>query len=629
MCGIAGKVRFAGPPVAEADVIRMRDTLAHRGPDDAGLYLSPDRRVGLGNRRLAILDLSPRGHQPMNYQNRYWITFNGEIYNFLDKKRKLEREGFTFHSDTDTEVILALYVQYKEKCIQHLRGMFAFAIYDEQEQVLFCARDRLGKKPFKYYVDNNVFLFASELKAILTQPEYHTEIDYTAVHHYLTLQYVPAPLTGFKNIHKLEPGHWLKIDIKQRQLQKERYWQLHFEPKLNLSEREWQEQILAKLRESVRLRLISDVPLGALLSGGLDSSAIVALMSEGTSQVRTFSIGFKETTHNELPYAREVAKRFGTQHTEFIVEPKAIEVLPTLIEHFEEPFADSSALPTYYLSTMTRQHVTVALNGDGGDENFAGYPRYSVQKFALWYQHAHSLHRALLAPIITGANRLFPTPLLEKARRFSDTLCLPYTRRYAAYIGYFLQHQKRSLYADDFSEKLDAPPTEDLLAQVFSQSKASDKLDQTLFTDVNTYLPDDLLVKMDIASMAVGLEARSPLLDHELMELTASMPSSLKLKGFLQGKYIFRKALHDILPPSALERRKQGFSPPLAAWLRGELKEFLYDTLLSSSSITHSFLKAPVMQELTNQHLQRHADHSKSLWVLLMLELWMRRFFPS
>lgn len=629
MCGIAGKIRLAGAPVTEAEIVRMRDALSHRGPDDAGLYLSPDHKVGLGSRRLAIVDLSERGHQPMSYQNRYCITYNGEVYNFPALKAELETAGYTFHSYTDTEVILALYAKYGKACVNHLRGMFAFAIYDQEKQQLFCARDRLGKKPFKYYFNGNVFLFASELKAILTQSEYRREIDYTAIHHYLTLQYVPAPLTGFKHIYKLAPGHSLTLDIPTRKIHKEQYWKLSFEPKLEMSEDEWRQRILEKLRESVRLRLISDVPIGAFLSGGLDSSAIVALMSETTSRVKTFSIGFNESTHNELPYAKEVAQHFGTQHTEFVVAPKAAEVLPSLVDHFEEPFADSSALPTYYLSKLTRQQVTVALNGDGGDENFAGYPRYSVQKFALWYERFLPLHTHLISPAISASAHLLHTPLLEKAKRFSQALPLDYTHRYAAYIGYFLQAQKQTLYTDEFFEACKTSPTEDLLSQAFARSHASDKIDQTLFTDITTYLPDDLLVKMDIATMAVGLEGRSPLLDHEFMELTARLPSSYKLRGFLQRKYIFRRALTGLLPNSVIERSKQGFSPPLAAWLRGELKELLYDTLLSSKAASRSFLKTSSVQALADAHTSRASDNSKFLWVLLMLELWLQRFFPA
>ncbi|MEK9173859.1 MAG: asparagine synthase (glutamine-hydrolyzing), partial [Patescibacteria group bacterium] len=320
----------------------------------------------------------------MRYLDRYEIVFNGEIYNFQEKRAELVTKGYSFVSQSDTEVILALYAEYGKNCVDHLRGMFAFTIYDEQDQTLFCARDRVGKKPFKYYLDDKVFLFGSELKAILTQPEYDRSPDYEAIHHYLTLQYVPAPLTGFRGIKKLEPAHHLFINLKTREIEKKRYWKLDYSTKWNLSEKSWKQKILEKLDESVRLRMISDVPLGAFLSGGIDSSAVVALMAKNSSSpIKTFSIGFKEDAYNELPYARMVAEKFKTHHTEFVVEPDAIELLPLLVRQYEEPFADSSALPTYLVSKLTREHVTVALNGDGGDENFVGYSRYSAFQISI------------------------------------------------------------------------------------------------------------------------------------------------------------------------------------------------------------------------------------------------------
>lgn len=371
----------------------MGKALHHRGPDDSGSYLSRERKVGLSFRRLAIIDLSEKGHQPMNYKNRYWIVFNGEIYNFQEKRTELEREGYLFTSHSDTEVILALYDKYGTDCLVHLRGMFAFTIYDEQTGVLFCARDRVGKKPFKYYQDGEVFIFASELKAILTQPEYKKEPDFVAIHHYLTYQYCPAPLTGFKNIKKLEPGHFLLLNTRTGQLQKECYWKLDYTKKLHLSEKKWIKLIREKLSESVRIRMISDVPLGAFLSGGVDSSAVVAYMTEHSKEpIKTFSIGFKEEKFNELPYAKKIAKQFNTRHTEFIVESKAIEILPMLVKQYEEPYADPSALPTFYLSKLTREHVTVALNGDGGDENFAGYNSYQIFKWTLLYEPLSFFH---------------------------------------------------------------------------------------------------------------------------------------------------------------------------------------------------------------------------------------------
>src|SRR6185369_15049890 len=372
MCGIAGKISFSSQNVSEQEIETMNDAIRHRGPDDSGIYISPDKKVGFGHRRLSIIDLSPLGHQPMRYMDRYEIIFNGEIYNFQEQKAVLEKDGYTFASHSDTEVILALYDKYGKECLQYLRGMFAFAIYDEHKNTLFCARDRVGKKPFKYYMNDTVFLFASELKAILIQPEYHKEPDYLAIHHYLTLQYVPAPLTGFKGISKLEPAHYLLIDLKTRAVEKERYWKLDYAKKQELSETEWKKRILDKLEESVKLRMLSDVPIGAFLSGGIDSSAIVALMAKNSqTAIKTFSIGFEDEKFNELKYARIIADTFMTDHTEFIVKPDAIQLLPMLVRQYEEPYADSSALPTYYVAKLTRDHVTVALNGDGGDENFA------------------------------------------------------------------------------------------------------------------------------------------------------------------------------------------------------------------------------------------------------------------
>lgn len=578
----------------------MTAAIAHRGPDGEGIYMSSDGKVGLGHRRLAIIDLSPAGAQPMNYKDRYWIVFNGEIYNFQEEKRSLEERGYQFNSHSDTEVILALWDAYQEKCLDHLRGMFAFALYDAHEQILFCARDRVGKKPFKYYLDSNVFLFASELKAILTQPEYQREPDPLAIEHYLTLQYCPASLTGFKNIKKLEPGHYLKVDIKQGKVEKKRYWQLDFSNKLNLTEEEWEERILNQLREATRLRLVSDVPLGAFLSGGLDSSAVVGLMSElGPSPVKTFSIGFSEGSHNELPYARVVADYFKTDHTEFVVTPKTAEILPEIARHYEEPFADSSAIPSWYVSQLTRAHVTVALNGDGGDENFAGYDRYSIQKFSLWYERRKWLQR--LGRGAAGLARSFrPTTLTDRAARFAHTAQEDYRARYLNYVAYFPPSQA----------------TREWFWQKFN-THVQERLDQTLLLDIETYLPDDLLVKIDMATMAHSLEGRSPFLDHKFMELCAQVPIDLKLRGLTRRKYILKKAVGRLLPTDVIKRPKHGFSVPIAAWLRRELKDFAYHTLRNNE----------VGKQLLDEHNRTRVNQASRIWALLMLELWQREYF--
>lgn len=606
----------------------MSDAIIHRGPDDSGIYLSPEKRVGLSFRRLAIIDLSPKGHQPMGFKGRYWIVFNGEIYNYQTLRKKLIKEGYRFHSQTDTEVILALYDKYKEKCLKHLRGMFAFALYDEKEKVLFCARDRVGKKPFKYFFNHDVFLFGSELKAILTQKEYKKDIDYEAIHHYLTLQYVPAPKTGFKDIQKLEPGHYLVVDLKKASVTKKRYWRLDYSDKLDLSLDEWKKRIIEKLEESVATRMIADVPLGAFLSGGIDSSAVVAMMSRhSNSPVKTFSIGFKEAKYSELPYARIIAETFKTDHTEFIVEPSAIEVLPLLVRHYEEPYADSSALPSYYVSKLTRKHVTVALNGDGGDENFAGYSRYSIQKFALAYDRFRTLHKIFGQPAAGAFYKLIRNTLAERADRFARTLGKNYPERYVNYICYFTNEAKKELYTEAFNAQIGEINSEKVIAAKFTQADTPNKLDQTLYADFVSYLPDDLLVKMDIATMAVSLEARSPFLDHEMLELTAKMPFELKLKGRDQKKYILKEALRGIVPDEVMFRPKMGFGVPIENWFRGDLDQYIRDILLSERSLTRGLFKRESVEKILSEHQTTKVNFANQIWAILTLELWFQEYF--
>ncbi|TXH07765.1 MAG: asparagine synthase (glutamine-hydrolyzing) [Candidatus Moraniibacteriota bacterium] len=630
MCGIAGKISLREQHVSAPEVEAMCNAIRHRGPDDSGVYISPDHKVGLGHRRLAIIDLSPLGHQPMRYLDRYEIVFNGEIYNFQEKRAALEKEGHTFASHSDTEVILALYDKYRENCVDHLRGMFALAIYDEQEQVLFCARDRVGKKPFKYYFDDNVFLFGSELKAILTQPEYKREVDYEAIHHYLTLQYVPAPMTGFKGIKKLEPAHYLRLNLKTKELQKERYWKLDYSKKLNLSEAEWQKRILAKLEESVKLRMISDVPLGAFLSGGVDSSAVVTMMAKHSSKpVKTFSIGFKEDRYNELPYARLIANQFKTDHTEFIVEPQAIELLPMLVRQYEEPFADSSALPTYYVSKLTREHVTVALNGDGGDENFAGYSRYSAFQASIFLERFTWLATTIGIPCTRFLKNIFPTTLFDRMYRLTQSLSVDYRERYMGFTSYFTNEQKEKLYTNTFKQKITGANTYHLVAEQFMKSGSKNKTEQAVYADFALYLPEDLLVKVDIASMTVSLEGRSPFLDHEFLELTAQIPFDLKLKGLNNKKYILKKALAHILPHTILHRPKMGFGVPIDTWFRGELKEYAAKKLLQGHLVSRGLFKKEAIEDILHTHTTTQINFSPHIWALLTLELWFEEYFKK
>ncbi len=625
MCGITGKISFTEKNITEAEIEAMNAEILHRGPDDGGVYISPDNKIGLGHRRLSIIDLSPLGHQPMSYIDRYWIAFNGEIYNFQEKRDMLEREGYVFKSKSDTEVIMALYDKFGKKCLDHMRGMFAFAIYDEKENTLFCARDRVGKKPFKYYADDSVFMFASELKAILSQKEYHKEPDYLAIHHYLTLQYCPAPLTGFKDIKKLEPAHYLFIDLKTKKVEKERYWKLDYSKKLNLSEKEWEKKILEKLDESVKLRMISDVPLGAFLSGGIDSSAVVALMAKHSSQpVKTFSIGFKEEKFNELSYAKEIAKKFGTEHEEFIVESHAIEILPLLVKHFEEPYADKSALPTYYVSKMTRDFVTVALNGDGGDENFAGYARHSIHKFSLFLDKFSFIFK-FISPITRSLSK--KSTLFYRVHVFAETMADRYDHRYVNYICYFTDEMKNKIYAPEFRQKFSKIDSFDVVASKFKEAGTQDKLEQALFADFETYLPDDLMAKSDIDTMAVSLEGRSPFLDHEFLELTAQIPSGLKLKGFNNKKYILKKALEGLVPKDILYRKKMGFGVPIESWLRGELKDYAYNILLSEKAAKRGIFKKDAVKKLLDSHSNGRVNYAREIWALINLEQWFVTFF--
>jgi len=628
MCGITGKICFGKNVVIKTDIKKMSDAIVHRGPDSDGIYISPNQKVGFGFRRLAIIDLTVLGNQPMSYLNRYWIVFNGEIYNYQKEREKLILSGYRFKSQCDTEVIMALYDKYGVKCVNHLRGMFSFAIYDEKENTVFCARDRVGKKPFKYFLNDDVFMFGSELKAILTQPEYKKEPDYVAVHHYLTLQYCPAPLTGFKDIKKLEPAHYLLIDLNTKKIEKKQYWKLDYSKKLNLSEDEWKKRIMEKLEESVKLRMISDVPIGAFLSGGIDSSAVVALMSKHSkTPIKTFSIGFNEEKYNELKYAKMVADKFKTDHTEFIVKPDAIAMLPDLVRQYEEPYADSSALPTYYVSKLTRDFVTVALNGDGGDENFGGYGRYSIQKFGLWYDNILPLHRLFILPISKFLAQNFKTTFFDRAYRFAKTLADDYSRRYVNYICYFTNEMKEEIYTDGFKKKVVGIDSYDIVASKFKEAGTKDKMDQTLYADFNTYLPDDLMAKVDIDTMAVSLEGRSPFLDHEMLELTAKIPFDLKIKGRNNKKYILKEALRGLVPDEVMFRPKMGFGIPIDVWFRGDLKKYSYGILLSKKALSRGIFKKEAIKKILDTHTKTKISYAYHIWALITLELWFREYF--
>jgi asparagine synthase (glutamine-hydrolysing) len=603
----------------------MRDTLSHRGPDDKGYYVGPG--VALGHRRLSIIDLRPEGRQPMaNENNTIQIVFNGEIYNFSEHRNRLISRGHRFRSHTDTEVIIHLYEELGVECLRLLRGMFALAIWDERKQLLFLARDRLGKKPLYYYFDGHRFLFGSEAKAILAYPGISREPDLQALDYYVSFGYVPAPFSVFKGVRKLPPAHYLTFE--RGRLEVRRYWQVHYLPKLNISEQEACEQILERLTEAVKIRLISDVPLGAFLSGGIDSSTIVALMSKlGSAPVKTFSIGFREPKYNETQYARLLASKFNTDHHEFIVEPDATSVLERLVWHYDEPYADSSALPTYYLSKLTRDYVTVALNGDAGDENFGGYRRYLSTLIA---QHLYGLPtplRSMANSVARIGDKFFlgKGPFASKLHTLAKVIVTEPRRTYAGMLTIFDAPSRHNLYSDSFAHEINGDAAEQMILRIYDASDADHIVDATLNVDLNFYLPYDLLVKVDIASMAVGLEARSPMVDHEFIEFIARLPTRFKISG-ITLKAIFKKALRNVLPEQILSRRKMGFGVPLDHWFRGQLSDYLHDILLSSRALGRGYFKPGAVEHVIDAHIGGVANHQYQLWTLLMFELWHRIF---
>jgi asparagine synthase (glutamine-hydrolysing) len=627
MCGIVGKLCFDPRQSVAAPLIhRMANTLVHRGPDDDGVWVNGP--VGLGSRRLAIIDLSRRAHMPMsNEDGSLWIVLNGEIYNFHELRRDLLGKGHQFRSESDTETILHLYEEEGVECLRRLRGMFAFALWDAKRQTLFLARDRLGKKPLYYYHDRNVFLFASEPKAILQDPHVRAEADPEAIHHYLTYGYVPGAHSAFRGMRKLPPAHYLLVQQEAGHVH--RYWSLRYQPKRHGSEAELGEELLALLEESVRLRLISDVPLGAFLSGGIDSSVVVALMRRLVSgPLRTFAIGFEQREYDERSYARQVAQQFATDHHEFVVKPDAASLLPRLVWHYNEPFADSSALPSFALCELTKQSVTVALNGDGGDEAFIGYDRYLGTVVASWYDRIPApLRRA----VMWSAGRLplgVPKSFVYRLRRFAEALTLEPRRRYGQWMVYFANDQKHELYSADFAARLGSLDSWSLLDAAYAASDAPSFLEATVHTDVQLYLPGDLLVKMDIASMAHSLEVRSPFLDHKVVEFAASLPPALKLRRLTQ-KYLVKKIMRNVLPNQILQRKKMGFGLPIDHWFRHELREMTYDVLLDSRARQRGYFRPDVIRRYIDEHVAGKAQHHFRLWNLLLLELWHRTFIDQ
>ncbi|MGB5418133.1 asparagine synthase (glutamine-hydrolyzing) [Algibacter sp.] len=615
MCGICGKVNFdLGKPVFQDEIHKMTELITHRGPDDSGYYVKGN--VGFGFRRLSIIDLHT-GHQPLaNEDDSIWIVFNGEIYNHVSLREQLIAKGHKFKTGSDTETIVHLYEEYGSDCVKHLRGMFGFAIWDEKNKKLFCARDRFGIKPFFYYLDHEKFIFGSEIKCVLNQTKSTSTLSIPMLDQYLTYGYSSGAGTIYQNIHKLMPGHTLEIE-QGGKVKINRYWDIHYTPDYSKSEADWCELLDNKLSESVKAHLMSDVPLGAFLSGGVDSSAMVALMSKNSSSpVKTFSIGFKEEEFNELKYAREVAKMYNTEHHEQIVEPESVSLLPHLIDSYDEPFADSSAIPTYFVSKFARQHVTVVLSGDGGDELFAGYNKYNRM---MNMRNFNVLPENLSKHFWGGMHKMLPNSVKGKGATYY--LSKP-KDSFPAYLSIWQQAERSKLFKKELWHDIKQSPAELNRIKGFTNSGSDDFLFNMQKMDMQSYMVDGVLTKVDRASMQNSLEVRVPILDHEFAELTARIPSELKMKGTIK-KYIFKEAMKKHLPESIISHKKQGFSVPLKAWFKEELKDYVNDRLLGTKGPLYDYLDPTYVNQIVNDHNKGMRDFNNKIWSLLFLDQWL------
>jgi len=640
MCGITGAIwTDANKAVDGAALRRMTDALAHRGPDDEGFYTSPlgpranGRTIAgaaLGFRRLAIIDLAGSRQPLSNEDDSIHLVFNGEVYNYRQLHKRLEGSGHRFKTAGDAETLIHLYEDEGPDFLRHVVGMFALALWDAPRQRLLLARDRLGQKPLVYRMESGRLLFASELKSLLEVPGVPREIDPAALDEYLTFQYVPHPNTIFRQIRKLPPAH-LAI-YEDGRLSVRRYWSPAAAESDDFEVRGQADEPIDALRttlsRAVELRLQSDVPLGAFLSGGVDSSLVVALMQRlSNQQVKTFSVGFPVKEFDESHYARRVAQHLGTEHHEFRVEPNAVDVLPQLVWNFDEPFADSSAIPTYYLAKMTRDHVTVALSGDGGDELFAGYPRYRAVRLSAVLDTLPRMVRRMLA---AGFWQRLPASARQRSwsrrwKRFTGAMALDPQRRYAEWVSIFNLPRRAALYTDAFLARLTESDPLDFLLAAYRRFPKRDMVTASSLVDLVTYLPCDLMTKVDVATMAHGLECRQPMLDHRVVELAAALPLSLKMRMW-RGKRILRAAFGDLLPATIFRRRKMGFGVPLDHWFRHELKEFAHQVLLDPRSLGRGYFRESVVRQLLEEHVTGVFDHSARLWSLLVLELWHQRW---
>ncbi len=620
MCGIAGIFNLDRERSVNQNVLRsMCNAIRHRGPDDEGFYV--DRNFGMGMRRLSIIDLDG-GRQPIkNEDGTVWMVFNGEIYNFKELKRELSRNGHLFRSNSDGEVVVHLYEEYGDSFVQHLNGMFAIALWDKRNKRLILVRDRLGIKPLYYSQSKHGIIFGSELKTILCEPACEKEIDLQALHDYLAFNYIPGPKTIFRGIKKLLPGNILTVQGLRVSLAS--YWDVNFkgEPTPRLSEEDYATHLYQLLKEAVQSHLVSDVPLGVFLSGGLDSSAIVALMAQVSNQpIKTFSIGFEQKSFNELPFARQVAQRFSTDHHELVIRPDTVNLLPRLIESFDEPFADSSAIPVYYVSQLARTHVKTVLSGEGGDEVFAGYETYSAAKVAHLYRKLPGLLKKSILPAVV---RHLPVSHKKvsfdyKAKRFIEGALLPPEKGHFWWKVIFSEDAKRKLYRIENGQIEDSFH---VFRDYFSSCTSEDLLARLQYVDTKVYLPDDILVKTDRMSMANSLEVRVPFLDHRIVDWAAQIPSHLKLNG-LSKKYILKKVMSSHLPKEIIQGKKRGFNVPVPGWLRGELREMVGDVLSPSRIQSLGFFNANYISRMIEDHQAMRVDYSRNIWGLLIFALW-------
>lgn len=624
MCGIAGIVGFSPDYLADpAEVHRMCQTIVHRGPDDEGIHVK--HNAGLGMRRLSIIDLAT-GHQPIHNEGRtVWVVLNGEIYNFRGLRSELETRGHSFYTNTDTEVIVHLYEDYGADCVQKLRGMFAFAVWDEDRRRLLLVRDRFGKKPLHYAVSGSRLLFGSEIKELLAVEPGLAQINPDGLLNFFQYGYVPDPLTAFSAVHKLPPGHLL--ELVGGQVHVRQYWDMpDYQADTSQSEEECLEELEQRMAEAVRIRLVSDVPLGALLSGGVDSSIVVALMARNSSsKIKTFSIGFSNKDFNEVEYARAVSREFGTEHHEFFIEPNIEQTLDELTRMLEEPFGDSSIVPTYHVCRTARQHVTVALAGDGGDELFAGYDRYRTYLRCRWFP---------LSPFGIGhwyRRQVHPlVPTGWRGRRFAFNLSLSLRDRYVDRVSIIPSARETSLFSTDFLDwaKQREPPC-DRFTNYFEGRRRSDALSEVLYLDTKTYLPGDILTKVDRMSMATSLEVRAPMLDHCFAEWAAKLPPRLKMR-FGESKYILKKLAKRLgVPHDVVYRRKQGFSMPLVHWFRKVPAPALLDVLLEPRTIQRGYFNEKGLRDRLHEHRTGIRDLSTEIWHLLIFELWHRNFLEG